>query len=231
MNNREHSKNQPFRAFEAHPQGGFPAGQVSALLARPGVGKSAALINFALDHMLRERPVLHLSLGANSDKVHQFYRQISSVFLPTYGPLENWNALSQNLVVLSYPNPRKMMEGFRSDLDTLSTHARISPALVLVDDLEFGNHLDDDLGALSQAAQSKAVSILVSVRIYRHDDGTLNLKQPLEIARRHASQVFFLDPSEHRIRLECLNDPQAPTVMPIYFNPQDHLFYCTPHAS
>jgi len=228
MNNSENSQNHPLRVFEAHPHGGFPSAQVSTLLARPGVGKTAALINFALDQMLNGKPVFHFSLGSNSDKIHQFYRQIFSVFSQKYAAESTleWNELSQNLVVLSYQNARKMMDMLEKDVDTLSTHAKMSPGLVLVDDLEFGDHLNDDLKGLSNLAQLKQTPIVVSVRIYRLEDGTLNLNPPLEIARRHASQVFFLDPAGLKIKLERLNDPDQPKTLPIHFNPQDHLFYC-----
>ena len=52
----------PLRLLEKGLHGGLGAGNVGALVAGPGVGKSAFLVGVALDALLRGGTVLHVSL-------------------------------------------------------------------------------------------------------------------------------------------------------------------------
>ena len=65
---------------DAHPgQSGsapLPEGGFGAVLARAGVGKTAFLVQLALDSLLRGEPVLHISLDAPVQKVDLWYREV-----------------------------------------------------------------------------------------------------------------------------------------------------------
>ena len=53
------------------PNGGF-----GAVLAHAGVGKTALLVQVALNTMLREQPVLHVSLNDAVSKVDVWYQEL-----------------------------------------------------------------------------------------------------------------------------------------------------------
>ena len=66
----------PVRVLASHLEGGLGRGKVGFIAAEPGVGKSALLVHLALDTLLREENVLHVSMTDSVDHVRQFYDQI-----------------------------------------------------------------------------------------------------------------------------------------------------------
>src|SRR5688500_19303875 len=63
----------PIRILEASIHGGLGKGNLGLVMARAGVGKTACLMQLALDDLLRERPVLHVSLDQTMDHVLSWY--------------------------------------------------------------------------------------------------------------------------------------------------------------
>src|SRR6185503_9110984 len=63
----------PIRILEASNHGGLGKGNLGLVMARAGVGKTACLVQLALDDLLRERPVLHVSLDQTMNHVLSWY--------------------------------------------------------------------------------------------------------------------------------------------------------------
>src|SRR3954447_25835064 len=66
----------PMRVFERSIHGGLGRGNVGVVAARAGVGKSAMLVQIALDDLLRDRKVLHISHEHAVDHVRAYYDEI-----------------------------------------------------------------------------------------------------------------------------------------------------------
>ena len=60
-----------FETEEILPVGGF-----GAVLAHAGVGKTALLVQLAINSMLRNRKVLHISLNDPVNKVNLWYNEL-----------------------------------------------------------------------------------------------------------------------------------------------------------
>ena len=61
MYRKEVNERSPMRVFEKSMHGGLGRGNVGVVLSRAGVGKTALLVQIALDDLLRDRRVLHIS--------------------------------------------------------------------------------------------------------------------------------------------------------------------------
>ncbi len=66
----------PMRVFDASVQGGLSAGELGAILGTAGVGKSALLVHIALDRIMHDQRVLHVSMRASAEHVRSFYDEI-----------------------------------------------------------------------------------------------------------------------------------------------------------
>src|SRR4051812_41952104 len=66
----------PMRVFEKSIHGGLGRGNVGVVAARQGVGKTPVLVQIALDDLLRDRRVLHISHEHAVDHVRAYYDEI-----------------------------------------------------------------------------------------------------------------------------------------------------------
>jgi KaiC/GvpD/RAD55 family RecA-like ATPase len=71
--------NNPLRALglEENAKGGVQS--MGLVMARAGLGKTAILVQFALDCMLLGNKVLHVSIGETVDKTRSWYDDILSL--------------------------------------------------------------------------------------------------------------------------------------------------------
>src|ERR1700748_1793703 len=76
MYRKEVNERSPMRVFEKSMHGGLGQGNVGLACARHGVGKTAVLVQIALDDLLRDRKVLHISHEHAVDHVRAYYDEI-----------------------------------------------------------------------------------------------------------------------------------------------------------
>src|SRR5512141_808210 len=76
MYRKEVNERSPMRVFEKSIHGGLGRGNVGVVAARHGVGKTPLLVQIALDDLLRDRRVLHISHEHAVDHVRAFYDEI-----------------------------------------------------------------------------------------------------------------------------------------------------------
>lgn len=76
MYRKEVNERSPMRVFETSMHGGLGRGKLGVVVSAPGVGKTALLVQIALDHLLRDRRVLHLSHVHAVDHVRAFYSEV-----------------------------------------------------------------------------------------------------------------------------------------------------------
>ena len=63
----------PLRILDRWIRGGLGKGHLGVIMAPAGVGKSACLVQFGLDALLREKPVLHVAVGQSVEHVSARY--------------------------------------------------------------------------------------------------------------------------------------------------------------
>jgi len=66
----------PLRLMIKETEGLPSEGGFGAVLARAGVGKTAFLVQLALNHLLRDINVLHISLDDPVNKVSLWYKEV-----------------------------------------------------------------------------------------------------------------------------------------------------------
>src|SRR5438128_12246391 len=76
MYRKDVNERSPMRVFEKSMHGGLGRGNVGVVLSRAGVGKTPLLVQIALDDLLRDRKVLHISHEHAVDHVRAYYDEI-----------------------------------------------------------------------------------------------------------------------------------------------------------
>src|SRR6187549_3065956 len=76
MYRKDVNERSPMRVFEKSMHGGLGRGNVGVVASRAGVGKTALLVQIALDDLMRDRKVLHISHEYAVDHVRAYYDEI-----------------------------------------------------------------------------------------------------------------------------------------------------------
>jgi len=190
-------------------------GEFGAILARAGVGKTALLVQLAMDAMLRDRHVLHISLSDPVDKVnvwyHEVYRNLTrdddgaqSKFL--------WESLQTFRFIMTFK-----VEGFRlpvleERLTDLKEQGIFEPSVIILDGYPFESSSREALEELKAFAQTNGIHVWFTVRTHRHetpnDDGIPNQILWLD----DLFQVLVqLQPEGKSIHVDVLKSPVAAT--------------------
>jgi hypothetical protein len=153
----------PVRKLAAHLGGGLAAGSVGAIVGRAGVGKSALLVHVALDAMLREQSVVHVSLRDDVDHVRSYYDEIFGAMSRGPGATPAGGVAERRRMILSYRDRAFDVGHLGAHLDMLAEVAHFTPNLLVVDAVE-GDDCGQKVAALIALAAQRGVMVWVSLR-------------------------------------------------------------------
>ena len=149
----------PMRVFDESLQGGLAAGELGAVLGGAGVGKSALLVHIALDRIMHDQKVLHVSMRASAEHVRSFYDEIfQGIARLARFKTEDRLAVQveRNRVIHSYLNREFGVTDLDAALDMLAEVMHFKPNCLLLDGF------DGDFESLSGFAKRQNLSIWVT---------------------------------------------------------------------
>ena len=168
----------PMRAVSTTIRGGLLPGQVGAVLARAGVGKSAFLVHVALESLLRGTDVLHVSVKHPQAHVRSFYDEILGGLVRAGSgrdPREEAISIERHRVIHACLGRSFGPDDLSELLATLGKVMDFNPALVVVDGLD-GDALDTT--AWGAVATKARLRLWVSIRTHREHGPSLDDLSP-----------------------------------------------------
>lgn len=206
---------------------GLPKQGLSLLVARHGVGKTAALVNFALESILDGGKVIHYTVGMTSEKTHNYYQEIFNEYCKTHPDAQSttWAEIYSKFLVVSYMDAEKMVHDLESETKTITQGASLKPTLIIADGLDFNEQADAMLAQLKTAAEHLGVPLIASMILHRTNGGSLDLDGPITAAKAHTHHMLVLEPMSDsaRIKVEFIQ-PNTRRELPFYFCPNDLIF-------
>ncbi|RJQ81935.1 MAG: cytoplasmic protein [Desulfobacteraceae bacterium] len=183
-------------------------GQFGAILARAGVGKTALLVQIALNSMLSGKNVLHISLNEPVGKVNVWYQEVLGRLSQQY-QVPNLDQLWDTIV------PRRFImtfqvEGFSAPkleerLTDVMSQGIFSPHLIIIDGQPFDQDVSGVLGELKVLARRLGLPIWFTITTHRHEapaaDGLPIQLSPLQDLFEVA---MVLQPVEGSIHIKAL---------------------------
>lgn len=155
----------PLRVFEKSIHGGLGPGNLGVVMSRPGVGKTAFLIGVAIDDLLQESKVLHVTLEDPIERVRAFYDTIFAELARTL-PLERPESLhagmERNRMILHFARGTLPLERLRWNLDFLREHAGFKPHVLILDGVNFYQTSAEELAGLRDFARRNELEIWLS---------------------------------------------------------------------
>ncbi|QEN04719.1 hypothetical protein EW093_08360 [Thiospirochaeta perfilievii] len=76
MVKEELNQKSPLRKLEAITEGGVGTGNIGVIASKQGIGKTACLVHIAVDSLLRDKHVIHVSFDKKTDYISAWYEDI-----------------------------------------------------------------------------------------------------------------------------------------------------------
>jgi archaellum biogenesis ATPase FlaH len=235
MYRKEVNERSPMRVFEGSMHGGLGRGNIGVVVARPGVGKTALLVQIALDDLLRDRKVLHISHEHAVDHVRAYYDEIFHE-LAGVMRLEEPEAvrvdIEKNRLIYSHlasrNDPPSMRGGNSSIQKILSTvdfareYAHFEPDVIILDAFDFTNAKEEALAELRKLAQERSVELWIAATVDVRKAPASGLPGNLGAFEKELSVVVFLEPERDIVRLRLLKDHDNPQVADLHLRLDPH---------
>ncbi|MBI9076042.1 MAG: cytoplasmic protein [Desulfatibacillum sp.] len=150
----------------------LPSGGFGAVLARAGVGKTAVLVQIALDSLLREINVLHISLDQPVSKVCLWYEEVFNHVGKQY-QLTNtndlWEAILPHRFIMTFNAEGFSIPRLEERITDLTEQGIFYPQVVLVDGLSFDQEVRELLNEMKIVARENNLRVWFAVRTHRDD--------------------------------------------------------------
>ena len=159
MYQKDVNQTSPIRILEESIHGGLGKGNLGLVMARAGVGKTACLVQIALDDLLRERPVLHVSLDQTMDHVQSWYDALFED-LAIESDLEDTEGARQMVqrhrVIAAFKDHDLWPDRLEKTVAMFSQHMQFRPAAILVDGYPWTSHSQTENAAMIGAFKAYA---------------------------------------------------------------------------
>jgi len=229
MYRNELNERSPMRVFENSMHGGLGRGNLGVVASGKGVGKTPLLVQIALDHLLRDRRVLHISHDHTVDHVRTFYTEVfhdlaasTRLAEPAAVMLDvERHRLIFSLVPTSDKAPPSQRGGatpvakLREVIDFARNVAHFNPDVIVVDGFDLPRGGTEALDTLSELARELDAELWLSLNT---EPTALKseLPPPLGQFSSRLSVIVFLDSDGERVRLRLLKDHDNPDLTDLH---------------
>ena len=216
MDRNEIYKQSPLRILDRARAPLNSRGNLGVVMARAGVGKTAFLVHVAIDGLLRERKVLHVSLDTPVDHVKSWYdavyqdlaRATQLVDATQTAEMINHNRIIQAYSLHGHPGQNPFSaERLKASLDLLEEHAKFRPDLLLIDAYDWSKANDAEIELLAKLSKERDIELWMTALTHRHETGPGvpdRVPPPCERYKKHLHLVLFLQPIDSHLSVRLI---------------------------
>lgn len=165
----------PLRIFENSIHGGVGKGHLGVLASKKGVGKTACLTHIAVDKLLQERHVIHVSFASTVDHIINWYEDIFREIAKKRNlehAVEVHDEIIHNRVIMNFNQDGVSIEQVVSSLEALIKDGRFPADSIIFDGYDVTERSAAELDKIREFAEKQGVEIWFSVSL-REEDGPL----------------------------------------------------------
>lgn len=204
-----------FEGMLHHPLSGKPGpGRLAVVVAPPGVGKSACLVQIALMELLKGRSVLHVAIDQTVGHVRQRYDDLIRVVLEqarNTDRAELREVVEGRRHIHTYKKKSFTAEKLDEAISHLGTYMGLRPTTVIIDGLNLGSMTAHDMSSLKELSEQVKAQVWLSAVATRQEMADSKDRSLPGVVASHAdllSLVLALMPSSEGIVLRLLKDEQ-----------------------
>lgn len=209
MIKQELIKRSPIRILEQTIHGGLGKGNLGVFIAKKGVGKTACLVHFATDHLLRGEKALHISFADDPHHIANWYHQVYEEVTAAY-KLEDASDIFEdslhNRLIVHFKQPDVNLDHVENNLNVYIKDGGFKPEIIIVD----GYRLQEsaDLAKWQQLAQQYQAEIWFSATLPADGTSAADFIKPYA---DFFSVIIALSTRPDHIDFHLLKDHSAPT--------------------
>ncbi len=205
----------PLRLIGYETEDILPKGGFGAVLARAGVGKTAFLVQIALNSLLRGKNVLHISLEDPVGKVTAWYEEVFRNMVHQYKVQQKdqlWEATLPHRFIMTFRVEGFTVPKLEERLTDLTEQDIFFPQMILIDGLPFDETVEQSLSDLKTLATNHAMPVWFAVKTHRHEKpGPHGMPAPLSKVADLFEVAVELQPEESQIHVKALKGATPPS--------------------
>ncbi len=162
----------PLRHLGFETEDILPAGGFGAVLAYAGVGKTALLVQMALNGMLRNRHVLHICLNDPVNKVTLWYGELFNHLASQYEGAQIkhlWDSILPYRFIMTFRVESFSVPKLEERLNDLTEQGIFRPEMMIIDGLHCDASQRPSLMALKALTGKHGMHIWFTVHTHRHE--------------------------------------------------------------
>lgn len=197
--------NNPLRALglEERAEG---KGSLGLVMARAGLGKTAILVQFALDCMLLGNKVLHVSIGEGIDKTRTWYDDMLSL-LTDGEKIETIPEIMQNRMIMTFKESSFSKALFNERLDDLVEQGIYQPDCLIIDGYDFENSTPESLEEFRNVMKEQGLRMIWFSAVSHRDHTRVSLDgvpAPCHEVDNLFDTILLINPAGDEMKLDIL---------------------------
>ncbi|MDD5167642.1 MAG: AAA family ATPase [Syntrophales bacterium] len=210
----------PLRSLGYENEDILSKGGLGAVLARAGVGKTALLVQVALNTMLRGKKVLHVSMNDPVGKVALWYDELFQ-HLAEQHQIERtktlWEDILPNRFIMTFKVEGFSVPRLEERLNDLTEQGIFKPDIIIIDGFQFDDKSRDALIKMKIIAEKYAVREWFTVPIHRHEEeGREGMPVPLLRVEDLFEVVLLLATENGETRIRALKGSAVTGDSPVF---------------
>jgi hypothetical protein len=183
--------------------------KMGLIMARAGVGKTALLVQIALDSILRGKRVVHISIGENLEKTKLWYDDILEIILQECSianPHQLIEMVQQHRMIMTFKAALFDRDRLEERLNDLILQDIFKPDCVVIDGFDFTTMDHEDLEDVKNLLEGMGVQTWFSATSHRDDDrvSPSGVPAPCHELDDLFETVVLLQPEQDNVQLEII---------------------------
>ena len=201
----------PVRVFMNSIHGGLRPGEMGLIASPSGIGKTSVLVQIALDKLLQNQKVIHVSFTQHTDYVLAWYEDIFNEFIKKKN-LENEQDVKddivKNRVLMKFSQGSVPGGQILRSLRALIKDGSFNANVIIVDGYDFSAAKEDHIAKVKSFAEEMGVSIWYSCTVKGEEPyyDKQNIPFVLKDAADFLGVIIILEPKTDHIALTVSKD-------------------------
>ena len=209
MRKEEVILNNPLRALGLEDKAGEEQ-KMGLVMARAGLGKTAVLVQIALDFMARGNRVLHVSIGETVDKARSWYDDIFSTITKGMDEEDRHSfelETMKNRMIMTFKESSFDLATLEERMDDLVKQDVYRPDYLIVDGFDFSENPEESINGFEKLMESQGIKMIWFSAVSHRGDSRMSeagVPAPCHEVDNKFETILFINPDGESITLDII---------------------------